>query len=319
MELFRIHVSLPNSLLVLTPPLSHKQSHLFPKSPQFSLQTLNKSSPNSLITKRSLNFSLITLIVSLSLPFNAPFSLANGVELKSDDDQLEKYTDFQQGFTLLTPTSYIKVDKAGATALFEEVNKGANNVGVVVTPVRLSSLTDFGTPQFVADKLIQAEKRKALIHLVVMDVVMVLSIGENTDLEVTALVRPHLKATIAAFSEIKPRQPSACYLVSVWLECQNVSECLFKSESTNDAGVIAVSERSGLGGLPVYEFEYFVDSTRGGLKRVFSAAFVSEKKLYLLNITHSDKPESPLDSHTRKMLEQVLHSFDALPSTKNST
>lgn len=44
--------------------------------------------------------------------------------------------------------------------MFEEANKGANNVGVVVTPVRLQNLGEFGTPQFVADKLIQAEKRK---------------------------------------------------------------------------------------------------------------------------------------------------------------
>lgn len=52
------------------------------------------------------------------------------------------------------------MDKAGATVLFEEENKGANNVGIVVNPVRITSLTDFGTPQFVADKLIKAEKRK---------------------------------------------------------------------------------------------------------------------------------------------------------------
>lgn len=39
---------------------------------------------------------------------------------------------------------------------------GNNNVGVVVSPVRLNSLGEFGTPQFVADKLIQAEKRKVL-------------------------------------------------------------------------------------------------------------------------------------------------------------
>ena len=33
-------------------------------------------------------------------------------------------------------------------------------IGVVVNPVRLESLEKFGSPQFVADKLIQAEKRK---------------------------------------------------------------------------------------------------------------------------------------------------------------
>lgn len=79
--------------------------------------------------------------------------------------------------------------------------------------------------------------------------------------------------------------------------------------------MISVAERSGQGGLQVYEFEYKVDSTRGGMKRIFSAAFVATKKLYLLNIAHSDKPENPLDIHTRMMLEQVLHSFDAAPVT----
>lgn len=79
--------------------------------------------------------------------------------------------------------------------------------------------------------------------------------------------------------------------------------------------MIGVAERQGQGGLQVYEFEYKVDSTRGGMKRIFSAAFVASKKLYLLNIAHSDKPESPLDSHTRAVLEEILHSFDAAPST----
>ena len=58
-----------------------------------------------------------------------------------------------------------QVDKAGATVLFEEENKGSNNVGVVVNPVRLNTLGEFGTPQFVADKLIQAERRKVMSYL----------------------------------------------------------------------------------------------------------------------------------------------------------
>ncbi|XP_039169339.1 uncharacterized protein LOC120293694 [Eucalyptus grandis] len=49
---------------------------------------------------------------------------------------------------------------SGATVLFEEPTKGSNNVGVVVSPVHLASLGEFGSPQFVADKLIQAEKHK---------------------------------------------------------------------------------------------------------------------------------------------------------------
>lgn len=159
---------------------------------------------------------------------------------------LERYTDSEEGFTLLRPSSWIKVDKAGATVLFEEANKGSNNIGIVVIPVRISSLSEFGTPQFVADKLIEAEKRK---------------------------------------------------------------------ESTKEAEVISVSERSGMDGLQLYEFEYKVDSTRGGMKRVFSAAFVASKKLYLLNISHFDGLENPLDMERRMILEQVLHSFDVASST----
>ncbi|XP_024979867.1 psbP domain-containing protein 2, chloroplastic isoform X2 [Cynara cardunculus var. scolymus] len=129
-----------------------------------------------------------------------------------------------------------KVEKAGATVLFEDPNKGGNNVGVVVTPVRLTTLRDFGDPQFVSNKLIQAEKRK---------------------------------------------------------------------ESTKDVEIVSFKERGG----EIYEFEYKIDSTRGGIKRIFSAAFVASKKLYLLNIAHSDNPQQPITDQTRMMLEQVLHSF----------
>lgn len=44
--------------------------------------------------------------------------------------------------------------------MFEDSNNKANNVGVVVSPTRILSLGEFGTPEFVADKLIQAERRK---------------------------------------------------------------------------------------------------------------------------------------------------------------
>ncbi|XP_022947028.1 psbP domain-containing protein 2, chloroplastic isoform X1 [Cucurbita moschata] len=197
------------------------------------------TSPLLYPSRRALNVSVISL-------FLYGFSPSICEAVFAEELELERYTDSKEGFTLLRPSSWVKVDKAGATVLFEEENKGSNNVGVVVNPVRLTSLGEFGTPQFVADKLIQAEKRK---------------------------------------------------------------------ESTKDAAVVGAAERSGKGGLQVYEFEYMVDSTRGGMKRVFSAAFVASKKLYILNVSHSDKPESPLDSQRRKMLEQVLHSFDAAPSS----
>ncbi|KAG7982842.1 hypothetical protein I3843_04G073400 [Carya illinoinensis] len=234
-------------------PTSTSPRNLFPTSlPKDSFLSTRQPNPKSsyndpdkdafvshCLSKRKLNLAILAV-------FSYGFLPSMTESIFAEELELQRYTDAKEGFTLLRPSSWIQVDKAGAAVLFEEANKGSNNVGVVVNPVRLTSLGEFGSPQFVVDKLIQAERRK---------------------------------------------------------------------ESTNDAEVISATERSSQGGLQVYEFEYKVDSTRGGIKRIFSAAFVASKKLYLLNIAHSDKPESPLDVHTRKMLEQVLHSFDAVSLT----
>ncbi|EHA8592580.1 psbP domain-containing protein 2, chloroplastic [Cocos nucifera] len=204
---------------------THQSDHVL-----FPFSTTNNEKDAARVSRRS--------SILLLFPFLLVSSPSAASPLVSDD--LQRYTDQGEGFTLLKPSSWVKVEKAGATALFEE-GKGSNNIGVVVNPVRLSSLKDFGTPEFVADRLIQAERRK---------------------------------------------------------------------ESTKDAQVLSVAERLGHSGLPVYEFEYKVDSTRGGIKRIFSASFVASRKLYLLNITYSDNPDNPLDGKTRMVLEQVLHSFD---------
>ncbi|XP_047068403.1 psbP domain-containing protein 2, chloroplastic-like [Lolium rigidum] len=201
------------------------------------------------LTRRAVSAAslLLTAIPFLASSPQLPVAFASETEAEAVGGgsaavlELERYTDQDQGFTLLKPASWPKVEKAGATALFQQEGKGSNNIGVVVSPVRLSSLTDFGMPQFVADRLLQAEKKK---------------------------------------------------------------------ESTKSAEVISTGERSGHDGLTVYEIEYSLDSTRGGMKRIFTAAFVASRKLYLLNVAHSDTEEKPLDKQTRLVLEKVLHSFD---------
>ncbi|PWA63795.1 Mog1/PsbP, alpha/beta/alpha sandwich [Artemisia annua] len=225
----------------------------FSKLPSNSSNQSNDSNglaiQSTTTTRRKLsNMSILSIILSPFLYNNNSTSLAQTEDLL----ELERYTDTNQGFTLLRPKSWIKIDKAGATLLFEDPSKGSNNVGVVVTPVRLTSLSQFGDPQFVSNKLIQAEKRK---------------------------------------------------------------------ESTKDVQIVSSVERpSQNGGVQVYEFEYKLDSTRGGLKTIFSAAFVASKKLYLLNIAHSDNPEQPLSNDKKMMLEQVLHSFDVIaPSSTGTT
>ncbi|KAF8714760.1 hypothetical protein HU200_027285 [Digitaria exilis] len=213
------------------------------------------------LTRRAVSTASL-LLAPVPFPASSPqLPVASASEAAAEDQgetgvpeglELERYTDQEQGFTLLKPASWPKVEKAGATALFQQEGKGSNNIGVVVNPVRLNSLTDFGTPQFVADRLLQVEKKKL----------------------------------IESFHS--------------------------KQESTKSAQVISAGERSGHSGLTVYEIEYTLDSTRGGMKRIFSAAFVASRKLYLLNIAYSDAQEKPLDNQTRTVLEQVLHSFDSV-------
>ncbi|GER39917.1 PsbP domain-containing protein 2 [Striga asiatica] len=222
-------------------------SSLTPKNPEPPISSSNvkwrEKSPFS-SGRRMINLSIVGFLLSLGQPL--PRFLFFSKAMASQMLELDRYTDAKEGFTVLVPSSWVKVDKAGASVLFEEAKKKANSVGVVVSPTRISSVGEFGTPQFVADKLIQAERRK---------------------------------------------------------------------ESTKEAEVILVSERQSQEGLQVFEFEYKVDSTRGGPKRVFSAAFVKSKRLYLLNITHSDGLDNPLSVETEMKLEQVMHSFDATPST----
>ncbi len=55
------------------------------------------------------------------------------------------------------------MEKAGATLLFEDPETRGNTIGVVVNPVRIASLKDFGSVDEVADKLIAAERRKVTL------------------------------------------------------------------------------------------------------------------------------------------------------------
>ncbi|KAF0893135.1 hypothetical protein E2562_023169 [Oryza meyeriana var. granulata] len=237
------------------PPLKLAGRAQRPPPPRSTAPKCRSSSSSSPLLTRRAASAVSLLLVALPFPASSPqlaAASANEEEAPevrggegggASELELERYTDRDEGFTLLKPASWPKVEKAGATALFQQEGKGGNNIGVVVNPVRLSTLTEFGTPQFVAERLIQAEKKK---------------------------------------------------------------------ESTKSAEVISVGERSGHDSLTVYEIEYLLDSTRGGMKRIFSAAFVAARKLYLLNIAHSDSQEKPLDSQTRNVLEQVLHSFDSV-------
>lgn len=172
-----LHFSAPPKLSLVSPSSSSSSCfhHKFHK--RILCFTQNPSSKTEInLSKRHLNLSILTLF------FNGFFLLDKAKSI----EELQRYTDSNNGFTLLIPSSYTKVEKAGANALFEEPNNGSNNIGVVVSPVRIKSLDQFGTPQFVADKLINAEKRKVIkrkqqqdfLYKCVCDLVLVLVVVE---------------------------------------------------------------------------------------------------------------------------------------------
>ena len=59
------------------------------------------------------------------------------------------------------PAAWEKTEKAGATALFEDPLRRSTTLGVVVLPVRIASLQQFGTLQQVSEKLLATEREKA--------------------------------------------------------------------------------------------------------------------------------------------------------------
>ncbi|KAK3287074.1 hypothetical protein CYMTET_5394, partial [Cymbomonas tetramitiformis] len=73
---------------------------------------------------------------------------------------LLEYVDDKDGYSVLYPTIWKKSSKSGASILFTDPNQKFNTVGVVVVPVRIKTLQQFGTLEFGAGKLIGVEKAK---------------------------------------------------------------------------------------------------------------------------------------------------------------
>ncbi|GMH33073.1 hypothetical protein BSKO_00907 [Bryopsis sp. KO-2023] len=71
-----------------------------------------------------------------------------------------EFVNEQRGYRLSVPSSWEKVDKAGADALFRDPERKSTNVGVTVYPVTVKSLEEFGTLGNVRDKLLAAERGK---------------------------------------------------------------------------------------------------------------------------------------------------------------
>jgi hypothetical protein len=74
----------------------------------------------------------------------------------SASDSLVQFSNPGQGYSLLRPSGWEQVDKAGADSLFRDPGKKSTNVGVTVYPVMIASLDQFGDLQAVGERLLGA-------------------------------------------------------------------------------------------------------------------------------------------------------------------
>ncbi|GAQ85893.1 psbP family protein [Klebsormidium nitens] len=73
---------------------------------------------------------------------------------------LVPYEDKKEGFSVSRPQGWEIVEKAGATLLIEDPRNRKNSIGVVVNPVRIDSLTEFGDAETVGENVLVAERKK---------------------------------------------------------------------------------------------------------------------------------------------------------------
>ncbi|GFR47895.1 hypothetical protein Agub_g9642 [Astrephomene gubernaculifera] len=78
----------------------------------------------------------------------------------SSSETLTEYGNAKQQYRLLVPASWDVKGKAGADVLFEDPSRRSTSVGITVSPVKVSSLEQFGGLREVGDRLLQAERNK---------------------------------------------------------------------------------------------------------------------------------------------------------------
>eukprot|EP01025_Chloroclados_australasicus_P016018 TRINITY_DN17835_c0_g1_i1.p1 TRINITY_DN17835_c0_g1~~TRINITY_DN17835_c0_g1_i1.p1 ORF type:complete len:242 (-),score=17.09 TRINITY_DN17835_c0_g1_i1:245-970(-) len=79
---------------------------------------------------------------------------------KAQASSLKLFQSDQFNYQFEVPQEWEKKDKAGADVLFEFPQRRSTSVGVTVTPVRVNSLSEFGTMEAAGDRLMKIERAK---------------------------------------------------------------------------------------------------------------------------------------------------------------
>ena len=75
-------------------------------------------------------------------------------------DSLRLYRATDQGYQIEVPVAWEQTGKAGADALFKVPNAKYTDLGVTITPVRISRLDQLGDVDAIGQRLIATERQK---------------------------------------------------------------------------------------------------------------------------------------------------------------
>lgn len=78
----------------------------------------------------------------------------------STSGELVEFRSERNNYRLLRPTTWEEASKAGADVLFQDPSQKSTNIGITVSPIRISSLDQFGDVSTVGQKLLATEKSK---------------------------------------------------------------------------------------------------------------------------------------------------------------
>jgi hypothetical protein len=84
----------------------------------------------------------------------------NDMNESDESSVLMKYEDDKNNFEIKVPKEWVKIEKAGAQALFKNPLVKYQTIGITVMPVRIKTLREFGSVEEIGRKLIEAEGQK---------------------------------------------------------------------------------------------------------------------------------------------------------------
>ena len=76
------------------------------------------------------------------------------------EDSVRLYRDPGRRYEITVPLSWIQSEKPGAEVLFKNRQRSSSNLGITINPVKVASLTNFGSLEEIGERLFNVERQK---------------------------------------------------------------------------------------------------------------------------------------------------------------